>query len=105
MQQETWRKFSGLDVAEIDRSHFSRSRVQVASHFSVNLQQGMTIPQVAEAQRIYGKNELAPEPGTCLVLRWPAYKALRQSSSASRTSSLPYYPSSSSHNTQTYHLW
>jgi len=38
--------------------------LQVLGHFNVDFNRGLSADKVAEAQLRYGKNELAPEPGT-----------------------------------------
>jgi hypothetical protein len=38
--------------------------LQVLGHFNVDFNRGLSDDKVAEAQLRYGKNELAPEPGT-----------------------------------------
>jgi P-type Ca2+ transporter type 2A len=48
-----------------DHSPFP-THLQVVQHFNVDLNQGLTEAQVTESQRLYGLNELQPEPGTPL---------------------------------------
>ncbi|KAH7623060.1 putative Calcium-transporting ATPase 3, endoplasmic reticulum-type [Nannochloris sp. 'desiccata'] len=43
---------------------YARSVEDVLGHFNVDFNRGLSADKVAEAQLRYGKNELAPEPGT-----------------------------------------
>ena len=41
----------------------SARSTQVLAHYGTDPQRGLTASQVAEARRLHGRNELAPEPG------------------------------------------
>lgn len=43
---------------------------QVLAHYGTDPQQGLSAAQVAEARRLHGRNELAPEQGGCRRRRW-----------------------------------
>lgn len=51
-----------ISLAALPRS------TQVLAHYGTDPQRGLTASQVAEARRLHGRNELAPEPGGCLVV-------------------------------------
>ncbi|KAL4420461.1 hypothetical protein ABPG75_010117 [Micractinium tetrahymenae] len=45
-------------------SAFSQTVDEVLGHYGTDPQRGLSAVQVAEARRLHGRNELAPEPGT-----------------------------------------
>ena len=46
---------------------------QVLGHYSSDPQRGLSAAQVAEARRLHGRNELAPEPGAPRCCLPPCY--------------------------------
>ncbi|PRW20976.1 calcium-transporting ATPase endoplasmic reticulum-type isoform A [Chlorella sorokiniana] len=43
---------------------YAQTAEEVLAHYGTDPQRGLTASQVAEARRLHGRNELAPEPGT-----------------------------------------